>query len=244
MNKIIGLMVLTGILLTGCKVKEVQNTPPENFTYNPIATGPGIEIIFRKGESHNHPLMAIWVEEINGNFVQTLYVAKSIGTGTFEHGKSSQGKWQPGEIKRPAALPVWGHKRGIQSDDGLFLPDSKHPVADAYTGATPTGDFNMVVHLDSTDLKEFNVFFEINQSWDWNEYWTNNKYPDDANYKTSAQPSLVYKATINLRSDQNKYPMVLIGHGHYSGKNGTINNDLSTITTAKNIVKEVFVKTE
>ncbi len=235
-------MVITGILFSGCKVKEVQVTTPENYAYNPEATGPGLEIIFRKGESHNHPLMAIWVEDLNGNFVQTLFVAKSIGTGIFEHGKANQGKWQPGEIKRPAALPVWSHRRGIQTDDGLFLPDRKNPIADAYTGATPTGDFNMLVHLDIPDIKEFNVFFEINQSWDWNEYWTNNKYPDDAEYKTSAQPSLVYKTTVNMASDQDSYPMYIIGHGHYSGKNGDVNKDLSTITTAKNIIKEVFVR--
>lgn len=242
MNNLTGILILTGILLSACKAKEVQRTTPENYEYNVGASGPALEIGFQKGESHNHPLMAIWIEDLQGNFIQTLYVAKSIGTGVFEHGKASQGKWQPGEIKRPAALPVWGHKRGIQTDDGFFLPDNSKPIADAYTGATPAGDFNMLVHLDNADLKEFNVYFEINQSWDWNEYWTNNKFPDDADYKTSSQPSLVYKTTVNLESDQDTYPMDLIGHGHYSGKNGDINKDLSTITTAKNIIKEVLVK--
>lgn len=31
----------------------------------------------------------------------------------------------------------------------------------------------------------YQVFLEVNQTWDWNEYWTNNKYPDDFDYTTA-----------------------------------------------------------
>ena len=87
----------------------------------------------------------------------------------------------------------------------------------------------------------FNVLFEINQTWDWNEYWTNNKYPGDEEYKTSCQPAVVYSATININSSQKEYLMEPIGHSHYSGKTGELFPDLSTLTTALEIAREIRV---
>ena len=86
--------------------------------------------------------MAIWVEDTSGKYIQDLYVAESIAKGVFRHGIGSEGKWKPGEIRRPAALPYWGHKRGIKADDGLYIPSAKNPLPDAYTGATPTESFH------------------------------------------------------------------------------------------------------
>jgi hypothetical protein len=88
------------------------------------------------------------------------------------------------------------------------------------------------------------VFFEINQSWDWNEYWTNSKYPDDVDYKTSSQPSVVYSAVIDFDNPDKSYELRPIGHGHYSGKDGKIYPDLSTLTTALEIVERVKVEIE
>ncbi len=234
-------MIFPALLLSACKAREPQIYTPEGYNYNLQAEGPELEIIFRRGNTHNHPLMAIWVEDLEGNYIQTLFVAKSIGTGVFEHGRASHGKWLPGEVRRPAALPVWSHKRGIRAADNLFVPDSLNPISDAYTGATPTGDFNMIVKLDNPTLRKFNLFFEINQSWDWNQYWTNNKYPDDTDYKSSSQPSLIYKTTVNMDSEVKKYSMELIGHGHYSGKNGDIYENLNSITTAREITASIDI---
>jgi len=50
----------------------------------------------------------------------------------------------------------------------------------------------------------FRVLLEVNQPWDWNAYWNNDKYLDEPDYKTSAQPSVVYAVTINLESMQDK----------------------------------------
>ncbi len=229
------------ILFTGsCKSTEIQS-PPATFTYNSDTTGSQISIEFTRGPAYNYPLMAIWVEDEVGNFVQTLYVAESIGKGTFEHGDISTGKWQPGPIMRPAALPYWSHRRGIVNDAGLFLPDTKTPIADAYTGATPIGNFILNTRVENPNLRKFAVYFEINQSWDWNEFWTNAKYPDDNEYKTSCQPALVYMADVDLDSEAKTYPMSVIGHSHYSGKTGELFTDISTITTALNIAKEIRV---
>lgn len=221
------------------KKKKIDVT--HSFETNVEGKGQPMRLEFTKGKHHNHPLMAIWVEDTLGNYIQTLYVAQSIATGIFKYGDASAGEWTKGEIRRPAALPYWAHKRGIIAEDGLYLPTPDKPVPDAYTGATPKSDFDLKTRLDKDGQKVFNILFEINQPWDWNEYWSNAKYPDDYEYKSSSQPALVYQATIDLNAEKKKYEMQLIGHSHYSGKTGELFEDTSTITTALEIAKEITV---
>ena len=185
--------------------------------------------------------MAIWMEDLDGSYIQSLYVAESIAKGVFGHGDASTGKWMPGVIRRPAALPYWGHRRGVQAPDGYYIPTQSDPMPDAYTGATPTTGFLLSTRPDEKTNGEVNIFLEINQSWDWNEFWTNNKFPDDEQYKTSAQPALVYSVKVNL-NQPGEYEMKLIGHSHYSGKDGNLYTDLSTFTTALNIVDRLTVR--
>ncbi|MCB0823843.1 MAG: hypothetical protein KDC09_14180 [Bacteroidales bacterium] len=209
---------------------------------NENGTGPALSIEFEKGGAHNHPLMAIWVEDTSGNYLQTLYVARSIATGVFNFGDASTGEWKQGEIRRPAALPYWAHKRGVKEEDGLYMPTPKTPVPDAYTGATPQNNFVLNTRLDKPGPQVFDVYLEINQPWDWNEYWTNNKYPDNEDYKASAQPAVVYKDRVDLRQKIVFFEMKPIGHSHYSGETGELFTDLSTITTALNIAESIRVK--
>ncbi|MCF8380374.1 MAG: hypothetical protein K9H49_12395 [Bacteroidales bacterium] len=236
------LIIASVFLLIGCKTKEIQELPPENIISNEAGEGQTLEIKFEKGSKHNHPLMAAWLEDMDGNYIQSLFVAKSIATGVFEHGKTSEGHWEAGEIRRPAALPVWSHKRGIKAKDGLYTPGPDTKVPDAYTGATPMRDFVLLSKLDKKLSGKFRIRLEINQTWDWNEFWTNNKYPDNEEYKTSCQPALVYEAIVDFDSGEKEYPMKVIGHSHYAGENGEINDDLSTITTALNIIESLSVR--
>jgi hypothetical protein len=201
-----------------------------------------LEIDFQRGPEHNHPLMVVWIEDIDGNYIQTLYVAESIAKGVFGHGDKTTGKWLPGPIRRPAALPVWAHSRGVQEEDGLYIPTEETAIPDAYTGATPPAHFILLARADNTLPEKFYVYFEINQTWDWNKFWTNNKYPDDDDYKTSCQPALVYRALISKSEMNGPKSLELIGHSHYNGSNGEIDSDLSTITTAKEITKSISVR--
>jgi len=228
------------LMCTNSRVPVVE--APEQFSYNPAGSGPVLEIEMTRGKGHNHPLMAIWAETPDGKFIQTLYVAESIGKGVFQHGDASRGFWMPGEIQRPAALPYWSHKRGIKNKQGYYLPTPENPVPDAYTGPTPGQSFIMQTRLDEPGPKRFNVLFEINQTWDWNEIWTNNKYPEDEEYKTSCQPAIVYMASIDLENPDEKYEMKIIGRSHYSGANGELYSDLETLTTALHIAEDIVVR--
>jgi len=224
--------------------KKKQTTQAESFTTNLNGSGPQLTITFSKGESHNHPLMAVWVEDTAGNYIQTLYVAQSIATGIFARGDNSTGQWTKGEIRRPAALPYWAHKRGVVASDGLYMPTTDHPVPDAYSGATPQNDFILNTRLDKKGPGIFNILLEINQPWDWNDYWTNAMYMDDYDYKTSSQPAVVYLATIDLSNGVKESEMKVIGHSHYSGKDGNLYTDVTTLTTALQIAGKIIVKVE
>ena len=241
-------IVLLGIMatLSACNVSRVkkENTAYDSvqaFQTNAKGQGPELIVEFTKGPSYNYPLMAIWIEDTLGNFVQTLYVSRSIATGIFQYGKQEGGKWIRSERRHPEALPYWAHKRGVKAPDGLFLPTPDNPVPDAYTGPTPTGNFKLISRLNKNHQETFKVMFEINQNWDWNAYWTNNKYPDDEYYKTSCQPALVYQTIIDPECPIKEYVLKPIGHSHYSGKNGNLYKDLGTITTALDITKEIKV---
>lgn len=225
-------------LLVSCAAGQKQRgagPEPERITTNALAGGLALEVEFRKGPGHNHPLMAVWLEDEDGSYIETLYVAKSIGTGIFGHGTVKEGHWAPGPVSRPAALPRWWHLYG-------YLPGPDNPVPDAITGPTPEADF--ILETKSTvDLpSRFRVVMEINQSWDWNEYWSNVKYPDNEAYKTSSQPAVVYEAVVDRDVPEKIYPMQLVGRSHYAGEDGKLYNDLETLTTAREIAASVKVR--
>jgi hypothetical protein len=238
-------IILISTYQWSCRSSRIN---PENIT-DTITTnmrnqGWDIELHFHRGQNHNHPLMAIWITDTSNRYLESLYPAESIAKGVFDHGDKTTDKWLPGPLRRPAALPVWSHSRNIREDDGLFVPGKETPMPDAVTGATPQNSFILKTRTNSKKPAVFIVWFEINQAWDWNEHWTNNKYPDDEEYKTSCQPALVYQVVVNTTDLQSHYDLKLIGHGHYSGKDGNIYKNLSTITTAKDITKSIslFVK--
>ena len=234
------LLTITGYRCSGTK-KTADKSPSETVITNIDGKGILIDVEFLKGESYNHPLMAIWLEDTSGRYIETLYVAESIGKGIFLHGKQSDGHWEAGPVRRPAALPYWSHKRGIREADGLYIPTPEHTMPDAITGPTPTGNFILQSKSTAPAPSVFKLLLEINQPWDWNEYWTNSMFLDDENYKTSSQPAVVYAATIDLDSSRKEFTMVPVGHSHYSGLDGNLYNDLSTLTTALQIVKNITV---
>jgi hypothetical protein len=222
-------------------LSKEQPDETDTLRTNTDLEGYPVALKFTKGRSHNYPLMALWLEDTAGNYIRTLYVAESIAKGFFDYGEVSKGKWKPGPIRRPAALPYWAHKRNIKAEDGLYIPSQKKPMPDAVTGATPVNDFIIYTNTGKIGRDQFNILFEINQTWDWNEYWTNNKYPENDEYITSCQPALVYKTTIDMKSGQTVYPMKAVGHSHYAGETGELFKDLSTLTTALEIADTVII---
>lgn len=235
----LAILLISGVAVAGKKVK------PEKFSqenYGSKNGGTSLQFRFERGSEHNHPLFAVWLADEGGNYIQTLYVSESIGKGVFKRISKAKGRWMPGEIQRPAALPYWTHQRNEKNEKGGWLPTPKTPVPDAYTGATPQTSFLLNVTTEKPLNGNYKVMFELNQTWDWNDYWFNARYQDDMEYKTSCQPALIYAADINSDKTGIETQLRPIGHGHYSGKDGSLTTDLSTITTALKIAKSISVK--
>lgn len=211
------------------------------FTLNENSKGPWITVEFKKGEAFYYPMMAVWLEELDGKYIQTLYVPNSVATSVFRYGEVVDGEWQSGIRRWPQTLPYWAHKRNIKASDGLYMPDPESPIPDAYSGATPTTSFVMTARADDTVDKPVKVMLEVNQNWDWNEYWTNDKFPGDEYYMRSCQPALVYEGIIDPAMPGREVLMKPVGHSHPSGSTGELFEDLGTITTALNIADSIIV---
>jgi len=218
---------------------------PEVFSqvsYGITNSGSALSVTFQKGKEYNHPLFAIWLADEKGNFIQTLYVSESIGKGLFRHASRKRGRWLAGAIQRPASLPYWTFQLNIKNEFGTYLPTPRVPVVDGYTGATPQTSFVMQLKTEKPLKGKFKIMLELNQSWDWNEFWTNDRFPKDLEYKTSSQPALVYSVDIDTEKKDTAYEMKPIGHSHYSGQDGQLYLDLSSLTTALKIAKSITVQ--
>jgi len=240
-------IIFISLVLASCSAglnrkQPVQPVETETLVTNTEGKGPEIMVDFYRGKSFYYPLMAVWIEDEKGKYIQTLFVASSVATGTFRYGKQAEGRWIEAPKRAPQTLPYWAHKRGVVASDGLFMPEPENPVPDAYSGATPTTGFKLVSKADGALPGKYKVMLEVNQNWDWNEYWTNDRFPDDENYKMSCQPAVVYEAEIDSQFPSAAYKMKPVGHSHYSGKTGELFADLSTITTALQIADSIVVK--
>jgi hypothetical protein len=224
--------------------KKQKSKDYEIITSNINGTGTALELKFTIGKAHNHPTLAVWLETIDGEYIQTLFVTKSLAIGIYGHGAQNDGVWkrESGEARRPATLPYYLHKRGVKAPDGTYLPTPEHPIPDAYTGATPINSFQLNTNSDKPIQGKFNVLVEVNQPWDWNSYWNNTLYINDVDYKTSCQPALVYAVTIDLDNPMEYYVLNPIGHSHYAGKDGLLYTDISTLTTALQIFDKIEIK--
>ncbi len=184
------------------------------------------------------PQMAIWIEDVNGQYLETLYVTKKGATGSYINELFSNEV-----IRRPEALPHWSYQRGVTTSDGLMVPSSDEPLADALTGATPLHSYELNTRVVS-DASKIVVKLEVNRSFDYNETYSPTAFPEDPIYSGSghtAQPSLIYAGQVDLSGEERFTILTLVGRGHHSGAHGEIITDLSGVTTAKQLLDRVIV---
>lgn len=171
----------------------------------------------------NPPQIAIWMEDIEGNYISTLYVSHKVAHNDWQMAKGND---------RKEALPVWTH-----------LVKERASV-DGVSGATPRGSFD--VNLNLKDQKgPFVVKVEVNHSTDFNIYYPENAKEGESNYsggkQGSGQPALVYVAVVEPSRGCNRFEAVLAGHSSPDGSTGKIYKDMAGITTAKDIIKRIEI---
>lgn len=232
----------------------------DSFQYQRInksfaLNGQNLTIDVRTGPYYNWPQYAIWLEDLDGNYLQTLYASNAIAADHFAYKADYQGgnnqvqlsdtqiSYQPEsaqERSRPEALPVWNHQRGGQTGQTIKAIASGENL-DGYTGATLGNSYLLQAQADLPE--RFRVKMELNNSFDWNDYYHRDRFGDDPIYTGSGfvgQPSVIYEAVIDNSQPFNA--MTLIGHGHHSGKDGKIYADISRLTSATKIIDRAIVE--
>lgn len=169
------------------------------------------------------PQCAVWIENENNEDITTLYVTKSVAKNRFS--------FAPKE-GRPDSLPVWlsvtkSSKEKTKLDDKTL---------DAVTSATPKQSVTVSKELNLEKGKTYFIKVEVNQSFDYNDYFTKK------NSGVNGQPSVIYLGKIVPGEEKQEIELEILGTGSVTGKNGKIYDDnLEELTTAKEIIKNIFV---
>lgn len=236
-RSIAGILSAMGMISCGSHPKEVVNYTNGDIKIK-IETGSEWKHpfdLFMGIKKKNTPQIAIWAEDMEGNYLTTIYVSHRIATQSW---------MMAGGDRRKSALPYWCFRRGVQYEDGLYLPTKKNPLPDAVTGATPSGNFDVRL-VPTSEIRQFVIKAEFNHSTDFNDFYPKSAEEDEANYSGgkggSGQPAVVYEAAIDLDSELKEFKAALIGHSSPDGSDGKLRPDLSTLTTALDIVKEITI---
>ena len=184
----------------------------------------GIKIEIVPGENWKSKMeaqTAVWLEDLDGNYLETLYVTNKAGKKSWIFGPKEG---------RPEALPVWYHasKYSPKKDQNNSSSELK---LDAVTSAT---NKSTLIFTREIGDGPYIIKAEFNTSFDYNDSYNKN------NSGVNGQPSVIYEAKI----DKNSGELVLnfSGTGSLDGTDGNIHKDTKGLTTAKSIVKEVKVK--
>jgi len=163
------------------------------------------------------PQFAAWIEDNNGNYISTIAVTNWT--------VRSSRRTSPGG-NRSHALPVWSHIRhNLSVGDAL----------DAVSSATPSGSAAIPVENNLlTGGNTYNVYLEVNRSFDFNEFWTRN------NAGNNGQPSVIYHAQFTM-GDSVYADLVPIGQGSSDGSSGDINFNLENLTTALGMINNAHL---
>ena len=137
-----------------------------------------ISVAVNPGEAYSKraPQIAVWVENSDGTYIDTLFVTK----------KASGNKWI-GSPKdgRPESLPDWYRAKGQNPAEKI----SKDEV-DATTSATPKKGFVISKDLELEKGKTYVFKCQANQSFDYNDYYTKK------NSGVDGQPAVLYTGEI------------------------------------------------
>ena len=186
----------------------------------------------------NAPQIAVWIEDPEGRYLETVYATHKIATQSWT---------AAGGNRRREALPHWCHRRGVRYADGLYLPTKKEPLTDGVSGATPRGSFDLKL-APAEGLTRFVVKVEVNHSTDFNDAWPESAREGEAGYSGgklgSGQPAVVYAAEVDLSSGEREFEAVLVGHSSPDGSSGELFTDVSKLTSALRIVKRITVRVQ
>jgi len=186
------------------------------------------QIVYRSayGES---PTFAIWLEDPETGFIQTVYVTR----------RAAEGDWE-GKADVPVAVPKWFEIREIEEE---MRRQSNQQISDWQPISSPTplpGYFRTSINVPSGST--WICWIEVNLAGDYNEIYR--EFDPVAltydEYKTG-QPPLLYRAEITAKESIRVKPEI-IGMSIIDPEEGVTIQPMSGITTAKDIFEEIFIE--
>ena len=76
--------LLSAVILPGCKSSRIPGEPQKSLIEsNTGGKGPVLIFEFTRGKEHNHPSFVLWAEDMDGNYLQTLFISKAVGSGVY-----------------------------------------------------------------------------------------------------------------------------------------------------------------
>jgi hypothetical protein len=148
--------------------------------------------------------MALWLEDPQGGYAQTLYVTADVGREGL-----GNGFWRLFGLtlrEAPESLPVWAHRRGVRYGNSYY-PPKEEPLPDAVTGAT----IKQPGILKGFDLEDA-VSRRIDAS-PWNCLL-------ELNVSRDGIPSMVFQAAPTANGGA--APFRFLGYGDQNGRDGTL----------------------
>jgi hypothetical protein len=185
------------------------------------------------------PQMAVWIEDGNGTYVDTVYVTRSSAANSWKGGAS---------VRRPEALPVWSHRRGVKAKDGLYMPASDSPLPDAVSGATRKAGFS-IAYGKALAAGSYRLLLEVNSSYDYNSVWREGLKAGDPHYSgVNGQPSLVYACDFSVGpgaaqvSKAGELELSPFGQGSATGQEGSMVSGTAGLDSALGILSGLKLK--
>ncbi len=219
----IAVYVLAGLVLAACAGEPAALPQPKPGT----VSGPRLELRLEPGPHYAKdmkvlwieytvwPQVAAWVETPDGRFLDTLYVTELAVTGNYR-AAPKQG--------RPEALPVWSAR--------------KSSGADAVSSPTTVG--SSVVYGNGMAARlpagTYVIKLETNRSYDWNGSFT------EKNAGVNGQPSVVYRAELEIGAGPREARFQPVGIGSVDGSDGEVRPGLDGIDTALELFSSMTVR--
>jgi len=209
----------TNLYAWGNQLRGNQQTTAEHqFTYvrqqftRQGAQGTKLTIDLRKGAYFHYPQYALWLETLDGAFIQPLFVTEKLARNDFANkvrlrnpqqvfnadiAAMDEATWQQTftsetltaaatqQRTRPESLPVFLHQLATKPTKAMATEPgaaSAHVNIDAYAGATLLDNFLLTTQSEQPLPAQFRLRLEINQSFDFNTFYSSDRFPNDPIY--------------------------------------------------------------
>lgn len=216
------LIAIIASSLTAC----AGNTTARITQNTLITAGPRIELEMIPGPFYEYemhtlfskytvrPQIAVWLETLDGRYIGTIYATEASVTGKF--------KMAP-KKGRPEALPVWSGRK-TKNIDAVSAPTAAGKKL-IYGSAAVSG----------LQPGRYAIMLETNRSYDWNKTYTKK------NSGLNGQPSIVYRAELDIGSGSRTTAFEPIGTGSVDGSDARIQLGLQGIDTALQLFSSLQV---